>query len=176
MRARIEPFPPPILALICASLLAFGFPSPCLAEIYGWVDPNGNFTYSNLPPPENARVTDVIAEEPARPSAAVSHQAEINALNDRIRLLELERARDHAQPVDFPAPPVYMPPPPAYGCGPDAYVDCSAYLGPYYTTAIAPVYYGNRMRVGGYGAGRRVPGAPSRTLRVAAGHAGGVRR
>ena len=35
-------------------------PSAAVAEIYGWVDPSGEVTYSNLPPPKNARVIDRI--------------------------------------------------------------------------------------------------------------------
>src|SRR5579864_7517917 len=45
---------------------AIGALAPAVAsgEIYGWVDPSGDVTYSNLPPPKNAKVFDVIQETP----------------------------------------------------------------------------------------------------------------
>lgn len=175
MRVLGERTVPPILALTCVALVAMGFAAPCAAEIYGWVDSNGTFTYSNLPPPKDARVTDVIAEEPARASgAAPARQADIAALNDRIRLLELQRDRERMRAAEIPAPPAYFPPAPpqpAYGCGPDGDSDCSVYGGPYYVTAIGPAYYYGRRAFA-----HRGHGAPSRPMHVASAHAGSGRR
>jgi hypothetical protein len=106
------------------------------AEIYGWVDPNGEVTYSNLPPPDSARVFDVMQEQaPAAPKAVeqAARSAQLDALNDRLRLLELEQARAKRQVVDYPAPP---PSPPGVGCGPGGAYDCLSDPGPYYTTGI----------------------------------------
>jgi hypothetical protein len=119
------------LRWMLAAALSCALPSIASAEIYGWVDGNGTFTYSNLPPPPEARVTDVIDEPSSAErasSAAKAHEAEVAALNDRIRLLQLEKDRALSLAAQRPSAPVYMPgpEPAAYGCGPDGSYECSA--------------------------------------------------
>lgn len=98
----------PAAAIAGKLVLAAGLflPALCSADIYGWVDQFGNFTYSNMPPPKGARVTDVIPEEPApsaKQQAEAARQREVDALNERVQMLELERTRQ-MQAVDYPYP------------------------------------------------------------------------
>ncbi len=147
-----------LLAGMCSPLL-------CLAEVYGWIDSNGVVTYSNLPPPNGVDVTEVIHEVPMSPKAVAeaNHRAEIDALQDRIRLLELEQARAQRVLVDYPGPP---PAPAGMNCAPGGYVDCSPDWGTYYTTGVLlnyPYHYGR----GYYAAGiRRGPVARPGSVRV----------
>jgi len=175
-------FPGPRLWAAPLLLCCAWFVSPASAEIYGWTDASGVTTYSNLPPPQGAKLTDVIHETPLSPQALAeaAHNAEVSALNDRIRLLELEMARQQRQVVDYAGAPA---PAAGIGCGPGGYVDCDpAYdYTPYFTTGLL---YGDGMRGrhlghgrgngngrGGYGGGKpaAVPAAPMRIS-----HAGGV--
>jgi hypothetical protein len=131
-------------------------PSLASAEIYAWVDANGEVTYGNLPPPKNARVFEVINETPppspqSQAAAEAAHRAEMQALNNRLQQLEQELQRSRYQaaaPAPYPmaAPPAYYPPPeyasaPSYGgCDSDFY-DCSSWDGPiYYTVGVAPTW------------------------------------
>lgn len=150
-------------------LAAPALPAVCAAEIYGWIDGSGVVTYSNLPPPRGVAVTQVIHEDPVSPKAQAdaAHNAEVSALNDRIRLLEWERARPQPVVVDYPA--AAPAPPAAFGCGPDGYYDCGQDLGPYYTTGLLPFYWGrNGQRYFYRPGGHRGPGAPAHIS-----HAGG---
>lgn len=136
------------------------------AEIYGWVDPSGDVTYSNLPPPANARVIEVIPDTPPpspqqRAAAAAAHDAEMKQLNDRVQQLERELRASRMEAPPYPAygpPPAYAaapsygaPPPapyPAYDTGPcdSDFFDCNQWDGPiYYTTGFAP-WWGYRRR------------------------------
>jgi hypothetical protein len=144
-------------ATLAAALVAAGCalaPSAAVAEIYGWVDPSGAVTYSNLPPPKNARVIDVIEETPpptpqAQAAAEAAHQAEMRALNEKVRQLEQEMQQSRYQsapaPPPYPvaAPPSYGPPPSyaSYGpaCDPELF-DCAWWAaGPaYYTIGVLP--------------------------------------
>ena len=164
-----------------ALVIGLGVPSTASAEIYGWVDASGSVTYSNLPPPRGAKLTDVIHEEPMSPQevADANHRSEVSALNDRIRLLELEMARSQREVVDYPAP---APSPAGLGCGADGMFDCSAPWG--YATGIL---YGTgrgfrvlnvRHPIGGGRPSGRLPGGPARAGSVAAvrGSAGRVGR
>jgi hypothetical protein len=135
--------------------VALGLPVAAHAEIYGWVDGNGTFTYSNLPPPDSARVTDVIQEDPpASPKARADAQrlADVAALNDRVRLLELQEARQQRELAAAAQAAGYGPPPPApadyvSACGPDSSFDCAGYAAPGYIIAGGwPAYYAR----GGY--------------------------
>jgi hypothetical protein len=128
------------------------------AEIYGWVDPSGDVTYSNLPPPKSARVFDVIPEAPppspqALANAAAAHESEMRALNEKVQQMEqeMQQARWQASappPPYYPssAPTSYGPPPsyaPAYsygnGCDAEQY-DCGLWDGPIYSTGIVPFW------------------------------------
>ena len=68
---------------------------PAHADIYTWVDGSGVVNISNLAPPENARVTNVIhasAPKAAARDDAVegARNAEVQALTKRLRQLEAE--------------------------------------------------------------------------------------
>ena len=130
-------------------------PSAAMAEIYGWVDPSGSVTYSNLPPPKNARVIDVIEETPpptpqAQAAAEAAHEAEMRALNERVRQLEQELqltrydSAPPAPPYPTVAPPSYGPPPSyaSYGpCFDSEFFDCGWGGGPiYYTVGVVPFW------------------------------------
>ena len=103
-----------------AALVLLGsmsLPVICSAEIYGWIDGSGVLTYSNLPPPRGADVTQVIHQDPNSPKeqAEVARQAQIAALNDRMRLLELQLALSRQAGVaNYPAAP---PAPASVSCG-----------------------------------------------------------
>jgi hypothetical protein len=122
-----------------AVVLALLASAAAQAEILGWVDAAGNVTYSNLPPPKDARVIDQIKEVPvdaqAQAAAATLHQSQMQALNDRVRDLERQlNQSQHAAPSV-----VYAPPPPAAGAGCDSqYYDCASWDGPIYTTVGLP--------------------------------------
>jgi uncharacterized protein DUF4124 len=156
-------------AAVLVLLAAAALPAICSAEIYSWVDPDGVVTYSNLPPPNGVRVTNVIHEEPlsAKAPAEAAHQAEVSALNDRIRLLEFQTARQQRELVESPG---LLPQPLAPDCGPGGGYDCSSDWEPYYTTALLPYYYGSRFtRRGFYGhGGHRPPFSPGRGSHVSA--------
>jgi hypothetical protein len=168
---------------------AFGALVPCVAnaEIYAWVDPSGDVTYSNLPPPKNARVFAVI-EETAPPTpqqqaaADAAHQSEMRALNDRVQQLEREMQQSRWEsepPAPYPvAAAPYPPPPPGYGAGCDSeYLDCDMLGGPVYYTAGVPLWWGQRPHREGFHQGFHHSPHPGRPLggpRVGgfSGHAG----
>jgi hypothetical protein len=88
------------------------------ADVYTWVDKTGTINVSNLAPPDGARVTSIIhASAPDAAAHEAARQAEVQALNERMRQLEneVERASRQAPPPDYrpvAAPPVmqYSPP------------------------------------------------------------------
>lgn len=135
------------LRFFLAALVSLGACAAASAqEIYGWTDSNGVVTYSNLPPPAGVHVTDVIHDTPISPQAAreAAQRAEISALNDRIRLLELEEERNKRVVVDYADAPAA---PFATGCSPDGYGygygNCGYQTGPYFTTGLL---YGTVVR------------------------------
>ncbi len=78
------------------------------ADIYTWVDPSGNVNLSNIAPPENVHVTNVVHATALPPAARESaRQAEVQALEDRVRQLESEAQRQPPpQQIEYrPAPP-----------------------------------------------------------------------
>jgi hypothetical protein len=85
----------PLLRAALPAVLAgtFGL-QPAYADIYTWVDPSGVVKVSNLAPPENVRVTNVIhasAPKTTTPADAVrdpARDAELRALTERVRQLE----------------------------------------------------------------------------------------
>ena len=135
-------------------------PSLAAAEIYGWVDPSGDVTYSNLPPPKNARVIDVIQETPppspkSQAAAEAAHQAEMQRLNDKLQQLERElqqsRWQASAPPPPYPvaAAPSYYGAPPSYapapsygnGCDPE-FFGCNWGEGPInYSVGVVPFWW-----------------------------------
>lgn len=128
------------LPLVLACMLA---PQTARADIYTWVDKAGSINVSNLTPPDGVHVTNVQHEIPVKAAAprdtvaVTTRDAEVQALDERIRELEyeVELARHPAPPPAQyyapPAPPVVQyvvnvsPPEPAsngcdpswYGCG-----------------------------------------------------------
>ena len=144
------------LASALAGAVVVLFPACAGAEIYGWVDPSGGVTYSNLPPPKDARVIEVIPETPPNPqaeaAAAAAHDAEMKALNERVHQLEQELRASRMESAPYPVST--PPPPPGYGapsypsydtgpgyatgCDPEMF-DCNVWSGPVYlTTGFAP--------------------------------------
>jgi len=122
--------------MISAVLFALVLGAPVArADIYTWTDANGRVNISNLDPPEGANVTSVVRETPKpqlpAPLATIpAPQQDVQALNDRLRQLELEvelARRQAASPTIIyaaapaPQPPVqysYVPEPaPSYGYG-----------------------------------------------------------
>lgn len=126
------------------AFLAIGlFAGAGAQQIYGWTDANGDVTYSNLPPPKGAKVTDVIPDTPLSPQAVqeAARRSELSALKDRIRLLELEQARNKREVVDYPGTPATAEAPAP--CTSDSTAGCDPTAAPYYTTSLL------------YGTGRR---------------------
>jgi hypothetical protein len=130
-------------------------PSLASAEIYAWIDANGDVTYGNMPPPKNARVFEVIDETPLptpEKQAAIeaAHQAEMRALNQKVQQLEQQLQQSHYQAMPPPPYPMAAPSPyapaPEYSAGPSYptacdsdFYDCSSWAGPvYYTVGVLP--------------------------------------
>jgi hypothetical protein len=125
--------------------------TPARAEIVGWVDDSGHVTYTNMAPPKGAKVVDRIAEDPAdtRPQVATgaAAQAQLQALNDRVRDLEQQLHQGSSAPAPWDQT-AYAPPPPGplapRGCD-SAYYDCDLWAGPpvytLYTYARGVGYY-----------------------------------
>ena len=69
---------------------------PAPAEIYTWVDASGGVNVSNLAPPENARVTNVVLASASKPTTRdddareAARDTEVQALTMRVRQLEAE--------------------------------------------------------------------------------------
>jgi len=127
-------------------------PSLAAAEMYCWVDASGSVTYSNLPPPKEARLLEIIPEEAPLPAAQVAQakaladearQSQMQALNDRIRLLEQQVEQTQRQPP--PAVPYPVASVPAATCDPE-FFDCDGWAGPtYYTVGyLAPGSFRHR--------------------------------
>jgi hypothetical protein len=90
---------------------------PARADIYTWVDKDGITNVSNLPPPDDVRVTKVARAAPKDPAReAAARQAEMRALRERVDELskEVEEARSTGMPPpDAPAPVMAYAPAPA---------------------------------------------------------------
>lgn len=88
------------------------------ADIYTWIDASGTINVSNIAPPEGVSVTKITHESPsttatrAEAARAASHQAEVQALEERVGQLEneVQLAKSQAIPPviyqPIPAPPV----------------------------------------------------------------------
>jgi hypothetical protein len=85
--------------------------------MYTWVDKDGITNVSNVPPPEDVRVTKVARTAPRDPAReAATRQAEMRALRERVDELskEVEQSRAaSAPPPDAPPPVMAYAPPPA---------------------------------------------------------------
>lgn len=136
-------------------------PLPAAAEIYGWVDSSGSVTYSNLPPPKDAKIIDRIEETPSTPqsqaAAAAAHDAQMRSLNARVQQLEWELRQSAMTPAPPPSAPYPVASAPSYGPDCDAgFYDCGMWDGPaYYTIGVPywPSYYRPRgdFHYHGYG-------------------------
>jgi len=112
------------------------------ADIYTWVDKAGTINVSNLAPPDGAHVTSIIhasaPETAARDAAAreAARQAEVQALNERMRQLEsaVEVASRQAPPPDYR--PIAAPPVMQY------FVNAAPSPEQYAVDATAPTYTG----------------------------------
>ncbi|HEY3177624.1 MAG TPA: DUF4124 domain-containing protein [Casimicrobiaceae bacterium] len=97
------------------------------ADIYTWVDASGAINVSNLSPPEGVRVTRITHENPVKTAARldtardVKHDAEVQALSDRVR--QLEREVQVAKTYTPPSQPIVM-----YASAPPAPVAAPAYV------------------------------------------------
>ena len=165
------------------------------ADIYTWVDASGTINVSNLAPPEGVDVTRVTHESPSAARdeaarAAAAHQAEVQALEERVGQLEneVEFARRTAPPVDYravPAPPVIqyivepappvMPyalepaPAPYAGCDP-SWTDCGSWWMPGFYGASVVVLRPSSFRhfhpgSGGHRFAAQQPGRAPQLLR-----------
>ena len=113
--------------------------STARADIYTWTDVGGRVNISNLAPPEGARVTSVLHENPTRArSQAVetAPQPDVRALAERVMQLESELDLARRQP---PPTAVYAaaPPQPQYPAQPQY-----AYPDPQYSYPEAAPSYG----------------------------------
>jgi hypothetical protein len=101
------------------------------ADIYTWVDAKGNVNLSNLPPPQDARVTQVFREDPAvhvssDAARAAARSDEVKALAERVT--QLEQDLDAAKRV--PPAVAYAPPPPVVISAPNPPVFAQAIVAP----------------------------------------------
>jgi hypothetical protein len=110
----------PPVSRICLALALAAAAAAAHADIYTWVDKKGVTNVSNLPPPDDAKVTNVLRTQPkdaAREAAAreAARQAEVRALAERVQQLQsdVEQARREPPPVL-----AYAPPPPPYAASP----------------------------------------------------------
>ena len=106
------------VALTCAigSMLAVPLAH---ADIYTWTDPRGVINVSNLPPPEGAKISHLVHEQPPPAAAAgdsareAARRAELQALSERVQQLEAEAsgARSTVPPDLVYAARAPVPPP-----------------------------------------------------------------
>lgn len=113
------------MASIAAVAIGFVFAAavpPAHADIYTWVDKKGVVNVSNLPPPDDVKVTSVARAAPkdaAREAAQreAARQAEVRVLSERVEQLKAEvdqSRREASMPPPYAPPPVAYMPPPAY--------------------------------------------------------------
>jgi len=83
----------PLLRVALPTVLAgtFGL-QPAHADIYTWIDGCGVVNVSNLAPPENVRVTNVIHASAPKATTRddAARDAEVQVLTERVRQLEDE--------------------------------------------------------------------------------------
>jgi hypothetical protein len=154
MRLRLLNVLPAMLAFIGAVSLAH-------ADIYRWTDASGRVNVSNLPPPEDVRVTSVTKETPQDVQARYealhqqARQAEFQAMSERIQQLENQAAQPPVVvpqvqivpvPVTIQAPvqysyPVEVAQPAAGGCDP-SWAGCGGFWNPGYYPSVIVVNNG----------------------------------
>src|SRR5271165_6528468 len=141
------------LAVAAVGVVGASTPLPAAAEIYGWVDSSGSVTYSNLPPPKDAKIIDRIEEAPSTPqsqaAAAAAHDAQMQTLNARVQQLEWELRQSTMAPAPPPSAPYPVASAPSYGpdCDP-GFFDCGVWDGPAYYTIGVPYWPYYRPREG----------------------------
>lgn len=151
--------PSRILPVVAFALTGLFACADALADIYTWVDANGAVTVSNLPPPDDARVTRVTHESPAAAASAAAareaaRQAELQALAGRVRELEMASEMPRQPAPVFVAPPIapvmYVPvpqpiivtvpqPEPVAAAGPScdaAWFGCLGFASAFYPTGV----------------------------------------
>ena len=122
MLARIFPT---ALALTLACPLGI---EPAHADIYTWIDKSGSINVSNLPPPDDVKVTNVMHEAPKpapRDASGDSPSPDLQLLAERVRQLEQEVEFAKRQPPPMPYP-IAQPPPMAYPVVPPPTVQYSS--------------------------------------------------
>src|SRR4051812_9207966 len=110
-----------VFAVSLAAASMFGAPV-AHGDIYTWTDANGRVNVSNISPPEGVRVTSVFREQPPTPAELqarrdAARNAEVQALNDRVRQLESEidqTRRPVAPPLAYVPVPQPLPMMPQY--------------------------------------------------------------
>lgn len=160
------------LAAFLVSILAMAFASATWADIYRWTDKDGNVNYSDVAPPKEQRIKDVVVVTRAKNAPAQPASATEQELLARIQNLEqqLQAQRTPASPAYVAPPPsysAYSPPPasspPAYYPSPpvqpvtwpDGGYDNDAFDNAFYPsyTSVVPLYIFTPAR--GHGHGRR---------------------
>jgi len=136
--------------LLPALLLAL--PLAASAAVFKWTDQNGKTVFSNQPPANPSKVSNVqtVVEDDAKPAAQPEPQKDVQ---DRIRALEqqVQALQSQAQAAAYPSYPVQMadysstpyypsayPPPPDYGYP-------YPYGYPYYPYGVVVVRPGHRF-------------------------------
>ena len=148
------------LCVLFASVMAMAYTSVVWADIYRWTDKDGNVNYSDVAPPREQHVKDVVvltraSRPPAQPAAPTQQE-----LLARIQSLEqqMQAQRNGAPPPGVPPSPSYpayyappAPSPPPYYQSPpvqpvtyyDGGYDSGAYDNTYYPPYLnsgVPVY------------------------------------
>lgn len=132
------------LCVLFACVMAMGCTSVVWADIYRWTDKDSNVNYSDVAPPKEQHIKDVVvvtraSRQPAQPAAPTQQE-----LLARIQSLEQQM---HAQRNG--APPPGVPPSPSY---PAYYASPAPSPPPYYQSPpVQPVtYYDGGYDSGGY--------------------------
>ena len=138
---------PIALAVVLAYPLGIG---PVFADIYTWVDKSGTINVSNLPPPEDVKVTKVMREAPkpaSRDPSGDPPPSDVQLLAERVRQLEQEVELAKRQPPPMPYP-VVQPPPVTYPAVPPPPVQYSSVQ---YQIIESPMPSGGYAGPGNYG-------------------------
>jgi Domain of unknown function (DUF4124) len=148
------------LCVLFACAMAMGCTSVVWADIYRWTDKDGNVNYSDVAPPKEQHIKDVVvvtrtSRQPAQPAAPTQQE-----LLARIQSLEQQmQAQQNGAPSPFypayyapPAPsppPYYQSPPVQHVTYYDGGYDSGAYDNTYYPPymySVMPVYVISSVR------------------------------